>query len=66
MSNQIKPLQTFKGLQTGDIIAHVTNPNISYIVVANYGDRVTAVRHVDMTQPNEWIRKAKADYKVTE
>lgn len=25
-----------------------------YVVTGNYGDHVTAVRTVDITQPNEW------------
>lgn len=49
----------FKNLQAGDIIRHKLSPNV-IVVTANYGDRVTAVRTYDMTQPDEWelIRQA--------
>jgi hypothetical protein len=47
-------------LGPGDIIGHASGDGISYIVTANYGDRVTAVRTVDITNPGEWmiVRKA--------
>lgn len=37
----------------GDIIRHKGDSG-GYIVTANYGDRVTAVRTVDVTNPDEW------------
>lgn len=40
-------------LKPGDIVRHVAGAE-SYVVTANYGDRVTAVRSVDITHPNEW------------
>ncbi len=43
----------FKNLKRGDIVKHVF-VNLSCVVLTNYGDRVTAVRNVDMTNPSEW------------
>ena len=42
-----------KDLNIGDIIKHKSERK-SYIVTANYGDRVTAVLTVDVTNPIEW------------
>lgn len=44
----------FNGLQTGDIVRHAGDAAREYVVTANYGDRVTAVRTVDLTNPSEW------------
>ena len=51
----------FKGLATGDIVRHKIFKQHSFIVTSNYGNRVTAVATVDMTNPHEWeiIRKVK-------
>ena len=43
----------FKQLQEGDIVRGKSSGE-SYVVVANYGDRVTAIRVADMTNPDEW------------
>ena len=53
--------ETFKKLQTGDIIKHATDKR-PFIVTANYGDRVTAVAVVDMTNPSEWQLVLKASF----
>ena len=45
--------QQFKSLKAGDIVRGVFSGQ-SYVVAANYGDRVTAVRTVDVTNPHEW------------
>ena len=42
-----------KNLKTGDILRHKLGLN-GYVVTANYGDRITAVRTVDITNPDEW------------
>lgn len=42
-----------KLLRIGDIISHVHSSGV-YVVTANYGDRVTAVKTVDVTNPYEW------------
>jgi len=54
-------------LTTGDIIKHKSADNTleswmknSYVVTANYGSRVTAVRTVDITNPGEWDLIAKS------
>jgi len=45
----------FKSLRTGDIVSHKSKYDIGiYVVTANYGNRVTAVRTVDITNPYEW------------
>lgn len=44
-----------KSLRPGDLIRHKSG-NESYVVTANDGTRVTAVRTVDVTNPAEWDR----------
>ena len=46
--------QEFKELKPGDMVMHV-NRRLIFLVAANYGDRVTAVRTEDLTNPDEWI-----------
>lgn len=53
--------EQFDGLQRGDIVCNVMTPETHYIVTANYGDRVTAVKTVDVTYPSEWVLKIKAN-----
>lgn len=48
--------ELMRGLQPGDIVALASSPNVTYMVTGNYGDHVTAVRSVDMTNPSEWIK----------
>jgi len=43
----------FELLGPGDIVRHRSGSR-GYIVTANYGERVTAVRTVDLTNPDEW------------
>lgn len=44
-------------LQPGDVVTgHL---GLGFIVTANYGDRVIAVRTVDLTNPREWQRAAR-------
>lgn len=45
--------EDFKRLDRGAIVRHKSLGD-SYVVTANYGDRVTAVRSVDLTNPDEW------------
>jgi hypothetical protein len=42
-----------QSLKTGDLVQHSTDLAI-YVVSENYGNRVTAVRTVDITNPAEW------------
>jgi len=44
----------FAKLQQGNIVRGKTSAE-SYIVTANYGNRVTAVRTIDLTNPDEWL-----------
>ena len=46
--------EQFKKLKAGDIVRHKAERSKAYIVHDNCGDRVTAVRVVDMTNPAEW------------
>lgn len=55
----------FKDLSTGDIVRGWTSGQV-FIVTANYGDHVTAVKVVDMTNPADWSLVAKATLKDTE
>lgn len=43
----------FRGLQTGDIIRGITKKDL-YIITANYGTHMTAVRVIDICHPSEW------------
>lgn len=49
-----------KGLSRGDIIKSAGDSR-TFTVIANYGDRVTAVATADVTNPAEWdlVLKAK-------
>lgn len=40
-------------LQVGDLVRDKLR-GMTFVVTGNYGDRVTAVRTVDMTNPDEW------------
>lgn len=57
--------QDFKDLSTGDVISSNTT-GVRYVVAANYGDRVTAIASVDVTNPIEFSLQAKAKYPVHE
>jgi hypothetical protein len=48
-------------LQPGDIIRHVGHGE-AYMVTGNYGERITAVRTIDVTNPIEWVLVGKASY----
>ena len=43
----------FYNLKTGDLVRHKSGGDV-YVVTANYGSRITAVRTIDMTNPCEW------------
>jgi hypothetical protein len=45
--------EQFHALQPGDIVRGIRSGE-AYVVLANYGSRITAVRAVDMTNPDEW------------
>jgi hypothetical protein len=48
--------EQLKALQPGDLVCHKSNRTQVYVVTGNYGDRVTAVRSVDVTNEIEWER----------
>lgn len=43
-----------QNLQVGDVVRMVSGSGMSFVITANYGTRVTAVRTVDITNPREW------------
>ena len=45
-------------LRTGDVIISELS-GLTYVVTTNYGNRVTAVRSVDVTNPDEWLLSSK-------
>ena len=45
----------FRELKPGDIVRHKSGSG-PYLVHANYGGRVTAVRIADLTNPEEWLQ----------
>ena len=46
--------EEMKQLRVGDVIQHKSLGSKQYVVTDNYGDRVTAVDSVDVTNPIEW------------
>lgn len=55
--------ETFQKLDRGDIVRHkAIDLATSYIVVANYGNHVTAADVMNMTNPYEWDLIYKAAY----
>ena len=46
--------EDFKSLKVGDLIQHKAADSRALVVTGNYGDHVTAVRTVDVTNPIEW------------
>ena len=42
-------------LKKGDIVKHTDLDRGTYVVTGNYGDHVTAVRSVDITNFSEWL-----------
>lgn len=47
--------EEFFNLQPGQRVANKAHPDVIYLVTDNYGNRVTAVATVDITNPNEWL-----------
>lgn len=45
--------EQMNNLRPGDIVRHKSSYD-AYVVTANFGGRVTAVRSVDITNPDEW------------
>ena len=55
--------EELKTLQVGDVVRHVSQAG-SFTVTGTYGDRATAVRTVDVTNPSEWLLFRKLDEPV--
>ena len=53
--------KTFDKLGRGDIVTHALDSR-TFIVNANYGDRVIAMTTIEMTNPSERILVLKASY----
>lgn len=56
MYGTYKEIKSVKELKEGDIILHkglTSGP--AHIVTGCYGDRVTAVHTIDITNPDEWL-----------
>lgn len=53
--------EEMKMLNVGDVVRHVAGEK-GYVVTGNFGGRVTAVRSVDITNPDEWDLVAKANH----
>jgi len=54
--------EELSALNPGDIVRHVNDAE-AYIVVANYGSHVTAIRATELTNPPEWDLIFKAELK---
>jgi len=56
--------ETFRKLSKGDVVSHKSDifGIASYMVTDNFGDRVTAVATMDVTNPTEWNLLFKANY----
>lgn len=61
----IERLTRLSQLKTGDIIRNHMTGGKSYVITANYGNRVTAVCTVDVTNPDEWERVLLSDELAT-
>ena len=48
----------FEELEAGDLVRHKLGSE-AYIVHANYGSRITAVRTADLINPDEWDQVTK-------
>jgi hypothetical protein len=57
-------IEHLKKLQEGDKIRHRSDPTNLYTVTGNYGDHVTAVKTVDVTNPSEWEIVGQAAYRL--
>ncbi|HLO91555.1 MAG TPA: hypothetical protein VK172_10365 [Lentimicrobium sp.] len=55
-----KPVTDLSELERGDVICNLGSGN-SYVVDANYGDTVTAVDTVQVSNPIEWVVMRKAE-----
>jgi hypothetical protein len=53
--------EQFKNLGGGDRVRHETTGN-TYFVICSYGNRATAVRIADLTNPLEWELISKATH----
>ena len=53
----------FKNLTRGDIVRH-KGLGDSWLIDMSYGNRKTAIRTVDLTNPDEWELISKANYKI--
>lgn len=53
--------EEMENLQRGDLVRHRAIYSDIYVVTANYGDRITAVRSVDITSPQEWDKITVSD-----
>lgn len=56
----------FKDLKEGDVVLNKMDRGHGYIVHANYGGRVTAVRTADLTNHEEWEITHKCIHSVVE
>lgn len=52
--NHTVKISTLLELKEGDIVQHKMFGTM-YIVTGNYGQHVTAVNTVDITNPSEWL-----------
>ena len=46
--------EEFHNLQSGDVVRGLVS-GLGFLVMDNFGDRVPAVRTVDITNPLEWV-----------
>lgn len=55
-TNESLPIAVAKvaSLQRGDIIQH-RHSGVSYVVDANYGTHATAIRTIQIDNPDEWL-----------
>jgi hypothetical protein len=54
MSSRYVPLRYLITLQPGDLVRSKLRRDTPYMVLANYGDHITAVSTADITNPSEW------------
>ena len=57
-------IHDLRNLEVGDIVLNKATKS-DYVVTGNYGDHVTAVRTVDITNAPEWRLLSKANRNAT-
>lgn len=50
-----REIEEIASLKAGDLIRHKHGDGSALVITNNYGDRATAVRTMEVTNPHEWL-----------